>query len=132
MTDAHVGKNDSGQVPDDLMHVHQHPPVVLPVKGDRLDMRVDLGPLLRPIRPDFLMTTRETAFEGFRPGNVGTHRGKGRVNVPRVEGGISGFQELNFFCRRTWHVGFGKGFIPRQNVRPLSSRGGTRAMLNLK
>ena len=91
MTDVHIGENGPGQVTHDLMHVDQNTPVTLPMEGNRLDTRIDLGPLLRPVGPDRLMTTDKTAFEGFRPRHVRSHRRKGGVNVPRVEGGIGNF-----------------------------------------
>lgn len=91
MTDVHIGENGSGQVTHDLVHVDQDTPVSLPMEGNRLDTRIDLGPLFRPVGPDRLMTTNITAFEGFQPRHVRSHRRKGSVNVPRAEGRIGSF-----------------------------------------
>ena len=91
MTDMHIGENGSGQVTHDLVHADQNTPVTLPMEGNRLNTRIDLGPLLRPVGPHRLMTTDETAFESSWPRHVRSHRRKGRVNVPRVEGRIGGF-----------------------------------------
>ena len=91
MADVHIDENGPGQVTHDLMHVYQNTPVTLPMKGNRLDTRIDFGPLLRPIGPNRLMTTDKAAFEGFRPRHIRSHRRKGGVNVPRVEGRIGSF-----------------------------------------
>ncbi len=88
MTDVYIGKNGSGQVTHDLVHLDQNTPVTFPMKGNRVDMRINLGPLLRPIGPDRFMAMRDTAFEGFRPRHVRSHRRKGSVNVPCVEGRV--------------------------------------------
>ena len=92
MTDVHIGKDGSGQVTHDLVHVDQNTAVALAMKGNRLDARIDLGPLLGPVVPDRLMTPDGAAFESLRPGYVLSHRRKGGVNVPRVEGLIGSFQ----------------------------------------
>lgn len=91
MTDVHIGKNGPGQVTHDLVHLDQDTPVTLPMKGNRFDTRVDLGPLLHPIGSDRLMTTDKTALEGFGPRHVRRHRRKGSVNVPCVEGRVGSF-----------------------------------------
>jgi hypothetical protein len=91
VTDVNIGKNGSGQVTHDLVHLDQNTPVKLPMKGNRFDTRVDLGPLLRPIRPHRFMAMGDTAFEGFGPRYVRSHRRKGSVNVPRVEGRVGSF-----------------------------------------
>ena len=91
MTEVHIGENGPGQIAHDLMHLDQNTPVTLPMEGYRLDTRINLGPLLRPVGPDRLVTTDKTAFEGFWPRHVRSHRRKGSVNVPRAEGRIGSF-----------------------------------------
>jgi hypothetical protein len=65
---AHVliGKNCSSFVTHDLMHIDQNAPGLLRVKGNRLHVRIDLAPLLRPVSANFLGLMDKTAFERFR------------------------------------------------------------------
>ena len=65
-----IGNHGSGQVAHDLMHMDQNAPGLLRVKRNRLDMRIDLAPLLRPVIADFFRPTDKTAFERFRPSHV--------------------------------------------------------------
>ena len=52
-------------------------------------MRVDLGPLLRPVSTDFLMASGDTALECLRPSHICGHRGEGEGDVSCVgEGGV--------------------------------------------
>lgn len=83
-----IGKHGSGQIAHDLMHLDQDLPSVLRVKGNRLDVWIDLAPLLCPVSADFLRPMDKTAFERLRPGHVGSHEGDGGINVARVEGRI--------------------------------------------
>jgi hypothetical protein len=98
MADVHIGESSSGQVTYDLVHIDKNPPITLPMEGNRLNMRIDLRPLLCPIGPDRFMTVDKTAFEGFRPRHVRSHRRQGAVNVPRVECRIGRFQYVGFSC----------------------------------
>jgi hypothetical protein len=65
---AHVliGKNCSRQVTHNLMHIDQNAPNLLRVKRNRLDVRIDLAPLLCPVSANFLGPTDKTTFERFR------------------------------------------------------------------
>ena len=83
-----IGKHGSGQIAHDLMHLDQDLPSVLRIKGNQLDVWIDLAPLLCPVSADFLRTTDKTAFERLRPSHVRSHKGEGGVNVARVEGRI--------------------------------------------
>jgi hypothetical protein len=47
--------------------------------------------LLGPIGSDRVMATSETALEGFGPRHVGSHRRKGSVDIPCVEGRVGSF-----------------------------------------
>ena len=85
MTNVLVGKHGTCQIAHDLMHVDQNPRSVLGIKGDRLDMRVDLTPLLGPVRANFVRSVDKTAFERFRPCHVGSHEGESGTHVARVE-----------------------------------------------
>jgi hypothetical protein len=87
MAHVFIGKNCSSFVAHDLMYIDQNAPSLLRVKGNWLDVRIDLPPLLRPVSANFLGPTDKTAFERFRPSYVRSHEGKGSVNVSRVEGG---------------------------------------------
>ncbi len=66
ITHVLIGKNCSSFVTHDLMHIHQNAPGLLRVKGNRLDVRIDLAPLLRPVSANFFRPTDKTAFERFR------------------------------------------------------------------
>src|SRR4029077_18893272 len=102
---AHVliGKNCSSQVTHDLMHIDQNAPGLLRVKANRLDVRIDLAPLLRPIGANFFRPTDKTALERLWPSHVRSHEGEGGVNVSRVEGCVSRTEQFNFWCRLIWH-----------------------------
>jgi hypothetical protein len=95
MTHVLIGKNSSTQVTHDLMHIDQNAPSLLRVKGNRLDVRIDLAPLLRPVSANFLGPMDKTTFERFGPSHVRSHEGKGSVNVSRVEGGVSRTEQFN-------------------------------------
>ena len=88
MANVLIGKHGSGQIAHDLMHLDQDLPSVLRVKGNRLDVWIDLAPLLCPVSADFLGPTDKTTFERLRPGHVGSHQSEGGINVARVEGRI--------------------------------------------
>jgi hypothetical protein len=54
-----ITKNGPVQVAHDLMHIDQDSPATLGTEGNRLDVRVNLGPLLRPVSSDLLMTAND-------------------------------------------------------------------------
>lgn len=97
MADVFVGKNRPTQVAHDLMHLDQNTPSLLRPKGHRLDVRVDLAPLFRPVSAHFLGPTDETAFERFWPRHVRGHEGKGSVDVSRVEGRVRRTEQFDFW-----------------------------------
>ena len=73
MADVFISNYNSGQVTHDLMHVNQDLPAALRVGCHRLHARVDLTPLLRPVRADLLTSTDKTAFERSWPSHVRGH-----------------------------------------------------------
>src|SRR5262245_30525705 len=83
-----IGNHGSSQVTHDQMHIDQNAPGLLRVKGNRLDVRIDLAPLLRPVSPNFVRPTDKTAFERFRPSHVRSHEGKRDINLTRVKGRV--------------------------------------------
>lgn len=83
-----IGEHSPGQIAHDLMHRNHDLSAVLWRKGDRLDVGIDLAPLLAPVGADFFRPTNETAFERFGPGHIGSHQGESGIDVARVEGGI--------------------------------------------
>lgn len=85
MTHPLIGKNGSRHVAHDLMYLDYDPSGGLRVKSQRRYFRVDLAPLLRPVRADLIGATDEAAFERPRPSHVRRHEGEGGTNVPRVE-----------------------------------------------
>jgi hypothetical protein len=78
------------------MHQDQNAPALLQVKGNRLDVPIDLAPLLRPVSANFFRPTDKTAFERSRPNYVQSHEGKGSVNVSRVEGCVCRTEQFDF------------------------------------
>ena len=72
-------------------------------EGNRLDVRVDLRPLLRPVGADLLMAVGEAAFERLRPSHIGCHDGEGGVNVSRIEGGIRRAEQFDVWRRLVRH-----------------------------
>ena len=53
-----ITQNGPVQVAHDLMHIDQDSPSTLWIEGNRFDVRVNLGPLLRPVSSDLMMTAR--------------------------------------------------------------------------
>ena len=88
VADVLIGKHGSSQIAHNLVHLHQDLPILLQVKGHRLDMATDLAPLLRPVSADCFRPTDKTAFERPRLMHVGRHEGKGGINITRVEGRV--------------------------------------------
>jgi hypothetical protein len=66
MTHVLISKNCSSFVTHDLMHIDQNAPDLLRVKRNRLDVRIDLAPLLCPVSANFLGPADKTTFERFR------------------------------------------------------------------
>ena len=97
MTNALIGKNVSSHVAHDLMHLDQDPPGVIRVKRQRLHIRVDLAPLLRPISADLVGSTDKTAFERSRPSHIRRHEGEGGINVPRVESSVGCAEQFDLW-----------------------------------
>jgi hypothetical protein len=106
MTNVVIDEDGSGQVAYYLMYLDQNAAGTLRVKGGRLDMRVDLGPLLRPVGADFLVTAGEAAFERLRPSYVRGHGGEGSVDVSRVECCVRRAEQLNLRGWLVWHQRF--------------------------
>lgn len=105
MANMRIEKDGSGPIAHDLMHIDHDFPVVLRVKGGRLDMRINLAPLLRPVGADLIGSAGDSAFERLRPGHVGRHEGKGGIDVARIEGRIGRAQRFDFKCGWVWHMG---------------------------
>jgi len=97
-TMAHVliGKDGSSQVAHDLMNIDQDAPGTLRIKGDRLHVRVDLGPLLRPVSAHFFGPADKTALERSWPSHVRGHGGEGGIDVSRVECRVGRAEQFDF------------------------------------
>jgi hypothetical protein len=106
VADMFIGKHGTGQIAYDLMHFDHDLPGAFRVKGDRLDVGIDLAPLLCPLSADFLRPTNKTVFERFRPGDVGRHQSQGGIDVTRVESRIRCAEELDVWCRLIGHLEF--------------------------
>ena len=96
MADVVIGEDGSGEIADDLVNFDQDAAGVFRVEGDRLDVRVDLAPLLGPVGANFFGPADKAALERFRPGDVRGHGGEGGIDVPGVEGGIGGAEQFDF------------------------------------
>ena len=108
VADVFVGQDGACQVADDEVDVDEDLMVVLGIKSDRLDVRVDLGPLLSPIRSDFVMTSHKASLKCPWPCDVWVHGGKGGVEVPRVEASVSSSEEFDFRGGLFGHGGLGE------------------------
>jgi len=84
VADVFITKNDPVQVAHDLMHIDQDSASTLWMERNRLDLRVNLGPLLRPVSSHFMMTAYEAPLKRPRPCHVRRHFGEGGVEVSRV------------------------------------------------
>ncbi len=88
MTNVLVGEHRASQVAHDLMHVDQNLRSILVIKGNRLNVWIDLTPLFGPVGADLVMSMGKTAFKRLRPSHVGSHEGESSTNVTRVKGHI--------------------------------------------
>lgn len=95
MADVVIGEDGSGEVADDLVNFDQDAIGVFRVEGHRLDVRVDLAPLLGPVGANFFGAADEAALERLRPSDVGGHGDEGGVDVPGVEGGVGGAEQFD-------------------------------------
>jgi hypothetical protein len=58
-----ISQHSSVQIAHDLMHFDQDLPSIFRGKGNRLDVWIDLAPLLRPVSTNFFSSTNKTAFK---------------------------------------------------------------------
>jgi hypothetical protein len=98
-----ITKNGPVQVAHDLMYIHQDSPSTLWMERNRFDVRVNLGPLLRPVSSDILMTANKSPLKRTRPCHVGSHGGEGGVEVPRVKRSVRRAKQFDFRQRLNWH-----------------------------
>ena len=85
MTDVLISKYGSSQIAHDLMYLDQDASRIFRVERNWLNMPVNLAPLLCPISADGLLALDKTALERSRPGYIGSHEGKGCIDVSGVE-----------------------------------------------
>jgi len=116
MTHALIGQNGSRHVAYDLMHPHHDPPGVLRVKSQRLHMRIDFAPLLRPVSADFFRPPDKTAFERSRPSHVRRHEQDGGVNIPRVEGRVGCAKQFDLWGRFIGRCHFSPHSLPAARI----------------
>ncbi len=95
MTHAIISQKDSRQIAHNLMHLDQDSSGVLRVKRERLHMRVDLAPLLRPVSANLFRSTDKAPFERARPSYIRRHESESRINVPRVESRIGRAEQFD-------------------------------------
>src|ERR1700723_21797 len=73
------------------------------MEGNRLDVRVNLGPLLRPVSSDLMMTADDAPLKCPRPCHVRGHGGEGGGEIPRVERSVRRAEQFDFRRRLIWH-----------------------------
>jgi len=62
------------QAPHNLMHPHAHPPAIFLGNRHRLNLRVELRPLPRPIRANLVLAHNRPTLRSLRPSNVFCHQ----------------------------------------------------------
>jgi hypothetical protein len=67
MANVVIGNNGSGHVTYDLMHNYQNSIAVLRVKFNRLDVRIDLAPLLFPVCANLIQTKVQRRVAEYPP-----------------------------------------------------------------
>jgi hypothetical protein len=67
------------------VHRDRDAPLLVLVEAQRLDVRIDLRELPRPVGAHVVAAVHPPALEGVRPVDVGMHRGKDGVDVAAVE-----------------------------------------------
>ena len=80
VTNVFISKHGSDQIAHNLMHLDQNLPSILKVKGNQLDVWIDLAPLLRPVSADFFRPTDKTAFERLWLSHIGSRESEGCIN----------------------------------------------------
>jgi len=103
VADVLVGKHSPGQVTHHLVHVHQNPRSVLGIKGNRLNVWINLAPLLGPIRADLVGSMDKAALERLWPGHVDSHQAERCTDVTRVESRVRRAQQLDVLGRLIGH-----------------------------
>jgi hypothetical protein len=98
-----ITKDDPAKVAHNLMDFDLDSPGPLWMKRNRFDVRINLGPLLRPVSPNLFMTTNDATLKRSRPCHVGRHGGESGVEVPGVKRSVSRAEQFNFRRRLIWH-----------------------------
>jgi len=88
VTNVPIIDNFFFKVTHHLMHINDNSPEIIRMESNRFNVRTNTGPLSCPIFADGVRSLDETAFKSFRPSHVRGHRGKGAVDISRVEGSI--------------------------------------------
>ncbi len=96
VTDLFITKNGSVSVAHHLMDLDQNATFSIGLKRDRLDMRIDLGPLFCPVGTDRIVTTNDASLEGARPCDIRGHGGECGCKVARVKRGVSRAEQFYF------------------------------------
>jgi hypothetical protein len=98
-----ITKYSPSQVAHDLMHIDQDSPRTLWMEGNRLDVRVNLGPLIRPVSSDIMMTANDAPLKRPRPCHVRSHSGEGGGEVPRIKRSVRRAEQFDVRGRLIWH-----------------------------
>ena len=92
--DHAVEQQLAGIVVNDLMHLDRNSPAVIFFEADRVNAWIEQSPLPSPISADTLVSVNNSTFHAVGPNNIGFHRGNCSVDVARVEGRISSFEQF--------------------------------------
>jgi hypothetical protein len=98
-----ITKSDAVQVAHDLVDTDQDSPIILWMEGNRLDVRVNLGPLLRPVSSDSMVTSNDSPLKSPRPCHVQRHGSEGGIEVPCIKRSVRSAEQFNFRRTLMWH-----------------------------
>src|SRR6266567_6141684 len=78
------------------MDFDDHFPIGAVGKRDRLDVRIDHGPLTGPVAAHFVASADMTAFHAICPNDILVHSCKYRFHITSVEAVVNTLKELHF------------------------------------
>src|SRR5262249_17273438 len=86
------------QIADYLMNLNDSAPRLIGAEADRLYVRIDRGPLARPVITDAIVSINPPAFPTVRPIDIRAHGGQDSVNVAGVERAVDVPEQI-VICR---------------------------------
>ena len=104
MMDPRIGEQPSIQIANHLVYLHQNASIILPVERNRLHVRIDFAPLLRPVGRDRLLPLDKPSLERPRPSHIRSHQRKGGIDLPSIESRVGRTEQIGF-----WRSGMSHG-----------------------